>query len=60
VTPTVLLECEWVLRSGYPAGLDLADARHLALSGPVTQFASFERKLVKNAGALQARTLRLP
>ena len=95
VTSTVLLECEWVLRSGYGctsqdiadhllaflglpqvqmaepeavseslngyrAGLDFADALHLALSGPATQFASFDRKLVKKAGSLQTRKLRLP
>lgn len=84
---TVLLECEWVLRSayslqpstifaafrsllGYPplevedrpavlraihwyeAGLDFADALHLASIGPADRFASFDRGLVTRAAEL--------
>jgi len=87
LSKTVLLESEWVLRSGYrlardaiaaafrgllglpgatvedpPAvaqalawydgGLDLADALHLASSGPAGKLATFDEALVRRANTL--------
>lgn len=95
LSPTVLLEAEWVLRSGYgctaveiasylraflglpqvqvadaeavseamssyEAGLDFADALHLALSGSARELATFDRVFIKKANRLQGRKLRLP
>ena len=36
----------------FEAGLDLADALHLASSGSATEFATFDRKLARGAGRL--------
>lgn len=95
VTTTVLLETEWVLRSGYgcppssighyfqaflglpgvelkepeavavalkgyAAGMDFADALHLALADQAAGFASFDRRLISKARKLTQRDLRLP
>lgn len=84
ISPTVLLESEWVLRAaygfaapdigryfraflglanvtvgephavataldGYDFGMDFADALHVALAGPATRFASFDKALIKKA-----------
>lgn len=89
VTPTVLLELEWVLRFSYEAqretigevlqkllglrhleitrrgdvmracewylaGMDFADALHLALSGEASSFATFDRKLATRAAKVEA------
>lgn len=37
----------------FEGGLDLADALHLALSAAATEFATFDRKLARRAGALK-------
>ncbi len=87
ISPTVLLEAEWVLRSlyaqeagrihesfrrllglpgvladepqrveralaWYDAGLDFADALHLAFAGRGTSFATFDTKLARRARKL--------
>ncbi len=36
-------------REGYAAGMDFADALHLASSGSATSFATFDRKLARKA-----------
>ena len=45
--PAVLRALRW-----YEAGLDFADALHLASAGPATRFATFDRPLSKAASAL--------
>jgi predicted nucleic-acid-binding protein len=95
VAPTVLLETEWVLRSGYEqssvqiarylraflglpqvklgeaeavsealhgyeAGLDFADALHLALSAEAAEFATFDQRLIKKGALVQQRRIRAP
>lgn len=95
ISPTALLETEWVLRaayqfnkldiagflraflglpqvsmaepqaiaealSHYEAGLDFADALHLALSGETMQFATFDARFAKKARTLQKRKMIVP
>jgi predicted nucleic-acid-binding protein len=95
VTPTVLLETEWVLRGAYgidraavarslrallglpvvallhaqataqalawfEAGLDFADALHLALSEEAETFVSFDARLVKRARRITSRAVATP
>ncbi len=95
VTPTVLLETEWVLRGAYSidrvaivrslraflglpavtlgdaqavaqaldwfaAGLDFADALHLALSSDAEEFVTFDARLVKRARQITAVTVSTP
>lgn len=92
VTPTVLLETEWVLRGAYgigrpaiasslrgllglpavvvgnaqaiaqaldwfEAGLDFADALHLALSGDAEGFVTFDTRLAKRARRITGRAV---
>jgi predicted nucleic-acid-binding protein len=92
LSKTVLLECEWVLRSRYrlswaeigrglravaelshsvvedeeavaraldwaDAGLDFADALHLASAGDADAFASFDQRLRKRATEIGTRPL---
>ena len=92
VTPTVLLETEWVLRGAYDvgraaiarslrgllglravvigdlqavaqaldwfeAGLDFADALHLALSAEARQFVTFDARLARRARRITARAV---
>lgn len=93
VTPTVLLETEWVLRGAYgigrpaiiralrgmlglpavvlgnadaiaralqwfEAGLDFADALHLALSDEAEGFATFDVRLARRARRITARDVK--
>ena len=95
VTPTVLLETEWVLRAGYrmravdivhcfrallglptvtirdpqaiaealdacEAGLDFADASHLALSIDATGFATFDTRFARDARPRSGLNLMAP
>jgi predicted nucleic-acid-binding protein len=45
---------------GYEAGLDFADALHLAMSGEAQTFATFDARFVRKARGLQKRTLITP
>ena len=45
----VMRACEW-----YLAGMDFADALHLALSSEASSFATFDRKLAKRAAKAEA------
>lgn len=44
----------FIALDGYEQGLDFADALHLASSGSADGFATFDQKMVKRAGTLQA------
>lgn len=44
----------FIALDGYEQGLDFADALHLASSGSAEGFATFDQKMAKRAGALQA------
>lgn len=44
----------FIALDGYEQGLDFADALHLANSGSADGFATFDQKMVKRAGTLQA------
>lgn len=48
--PAVARALDW-----YEAGLDFADALHLASSGAATEFATFDRKLARRAARLGAK-----
>ena len=44
----------FIALDGYEQGLDFADALHLASSGRAEGFATFDQKMAKRAGKLQA------
>ncbi len=44
----------------YEAGMDFADALHLALSGPAPQLATFDRGFIKKAAGHKIRIVRTP
>ncbi len=44
----------FIALDGYEQGLDFADALHLASSGSADGFATFDQKMAKRAGTLQA------